>query len=147
MKVEVEGSAIINAIVTSKRVNDVISKYFLLTSPAINLISASWDKTLAADGETVNFHVSISNYYREQYVSGTLKVVVVEYSGGWFNDKDVQSYSFSVSLDKGKSASYVGSFTVYRHLLGHGFYLKVYWQEKLIYEMTKTYPPMIQIQI
>lgn len=145
LKVEIEGSATIDAIVLSKRVTPSLIKYFLLkTFPSINLVNVNWSKTSAQAGESVDFHVMVSNPYRGSQISGNLTVIVRE-DISWAPDEDVRTYSFSVSLDAGQSSDYNDSFTVYKNSDTRGFFLKIYWFGVLIFEMGEGYPPRLRV--
>lgn len=146
LKVGVEGSATIDAIVSSKKVTPIITKYILFGSPSINLVEVYWDKTLAQAGESVDFHIEVSNTYRGSQISGTLEVIVME-DIIWWSDEEASTYSFSVTLDAGRSSGYNDSFTVYRKQDVRGFYLRVYWERNLIYEMENGsgYPPRLKV--
>jgi len=145
LKVDIEGSATIDAIVFSKRITMSLTKYFMLkTFPSINLVSVNWDRTSAQQGETVDFHVVVSNPYRGSAISETLTVIVRE-DISWAYDKDVGTYSLSISLDVGQTSDYSDSFTVYKNYDTRGFFLKVYKRGTLIYEMGNDYPPRLSV--
>lgn len=144
LKVQVEGSGIIDAIILSRNFSASITKYFLLGSPLINLVEASWNKTIADAGEIVNFHVTILNKYREKHIFGTLTVTIEEDITMWV-DQDIKTYVFPVSLNKSESSEYTDSFAVYKNLNTRGFYLKIFWEGDPIYEMEESYPPRLSV--
>lgn len=144
LMVEIEGSATIDAVVSSKKVTSKVKNYLPLGSP-ITLVDVYWDKTSATSGEAVSFHVTVRNKHRAYTTYGTLEVIVTEDTYGSF-DKDVETYSFSASIHPKQSSDYRGFFTVYKGSIDtRGFYLKVRWEGKQIYEMGDGYPPRLSV--
>jgi hypothetical protein len=145
IKVEVQGSATINASAKSKNINPQISKYFLFDSPQITIGRVYWEKTYASIGEVVNFHVELSNPYRAHETYGTLKVEVIDdYGYGYGYTTLRQSYSGPMSLNVGQSRDYVQPFTVFSAGSIRGWFLKVYWNGNLLYTMDLDSPPELR---
>jgi len=118
--------------------------YILTSTPIPDVTQAYWEEDSASEGESVNFYVEIQNVYHEESLDGTLKVVVRE-DIELFPDEDAATYTFDVTLSPGESETYSDSFTVYKDANTRGFFLKVYWEDELIYEMPSDYPPRLSV--
>jgi hypothetical protein len=142
-KVDIRGFVRITTLITSKQVYPTISKNFLVGPPSINFIHAYWAETTANSNEPVSFHVKVSNQYRVSPISGSLSVDVYK-DYGYPDSVGVlflQAYSFPVSLQPGQSSDLIDYYKVFSN--DGNFFLKVYWEETLIYYMPEGTPPRL----
>lgn len=145
LKVEIQGSATINASTKARNISPQISRYFLLESSQIALGNVYWEKTYASTGEAVNFHVEYSNPYRASQTYGMLRVDVInDFGYGYDLPRICMTDSTVVSLNAGRSRDYIQPFTVFNATKIRGWFLKIYWNELLIYTMSHDSPPELR---
>ncbi len=121
------------------------TRYMLIGSGQPEVYSATWDRAVASVGESVNFNVIINNKYRGTILSGKLTVAIMEDVKLGF-DREAARYDFQVQLNPGESRQFSHSFKVYAYKNTRGFYIKVYWEGKEIYNMPNSYPPRLEVK-
>ena len=145
VKISLEGWVDVIVLFTTITVPFSHTRYMLVGSGQPEVDSALWDVTEASAGEAVGFTVVVRNKYRGASISGKLTVVVME-DIAWGFDKEAARYDFQIQLGAGEIRQVSGTFTTYAHSNTRGFYLKIYWNGNLIYEMSSAYPPRLAVR-
>lgn len=145
IEVSISGSADVAASFLVLNVPLAYTNYVLLSEPKPLVKHVSWSAERAKDRDVVSYRVVVANQYRRSMVEGQLKVVVME-DIAWGFDREASTRDFYVALRPGEERELVGSFTVYSGPETRGFYIKVLWKEKELYEMPGSYPPRLRVE-
>lgn len=142
--VALDGKVEVSALFFSLDVPVRRETYVLIAPPSPRVEQAVWSKTSCKAGESVDFQVVVSNVYRSQRLTGTLEVAVRE-DVALSQDRDASVYTYQLDLAPGEKKTLKGTFKTYAGTGTRGFFLKVFWDGRVISEQPPLYPPRLQV--
>lgn len=144
VKIYVEGYADVIFLFFTVTVPIHASNYFLLINPTPKVIEASWNIYEAEPNQTVYFKVVVKNPYRSHWIKGNIDVQIWE-DVKFAPDKLVDTFSQYLQIAPGEFQTIEDEFKTYFRQNIRGFYIKIVWSNHLIYEMSNSYPPRLEI--